>query len=125
MDDWMHGKGLLKSYHDGSEYSGDFKKGKREGYGIYIYPGGDRYEGEWLDNIHHGKGKFTRASDGKTTEGMQKHGRKDGEHHVWTSEGKQRILYKEGRILKKVYIMSLEGRGGSPKIKKEKGNSFM
>ena len=113
MDDWMHGKGLLKSLHDGSEYSGDFKKGKREGYGIYVYPDGDKYEGEWLDNIHHGKGKYTWAADGKTTQGMWKHGRKDGEHNVWTPDGKQRILYKEGNILKKVYLMSLEGAGSS------------
>lgn len=57
---------------------------------------------------------------------MWKHGSKDGEHNVWTPEGKQRIMYKEGRIIKKVYIMSLEGAGGGGGASnKEKGSTFI
>jgi len=31
---------------------------KPEGWGTYYFANGDRYEGEWVDNNRHGKGKL-------------------------------------------------------------------
>ena len=50
VNDLTHGKGFLKNFMDKSEYSGDLRRGKREGYGIYKYPNGDIFNGEWLEN---------------------------------------------------------------------------
>ncbi len=54
--------------------------GKREGYGIYKYPNGDFYEGEWLENVQDGYGKYTWSETGATTEGLWRSGQKEGEH---------------------------------------------
>jgi len=42
----------------GSTYEGEWKEGKKHGYGIYYYGEGDRYEGYWSEGNHHGKGKY-------------------------------------------------------------------
>ena len=34
-------------WNDGDKYEGEWKKGKREGRGIYYYKNGSRYEGIW------------------------------------------------------------------------------
>lgn len=36
---------------DGGVYTGDFRKGKREGFGIYVYADQSRYEGNWVDDM--------------------------------------------------------------------------
>jgi len=38
---------------------GCIKGNCENGYGIYVYPNGDIYEGEWLNNQRHGKGTMT------------------------------------------------------------------
>ena len=38
------------TYEDGSKYIGDVLDGKRHGQGIYIWPSGEQYVGEWRNN---------------------------------------------------------------------------
>ncbi|MCB0705950.1 MAG: caspase family protein [Saprospiraceae bacterium] len=49
------GKGIYV-YPDGSRYEGEFYKGEPEGLGTVVYQNGDRYEGEWMSNTPHGQG---------------------------------------------------------------------
>ena len=49
----QNGKGSYK-HIDGSEYDGDWKDGKRHGYGIFKNKN-HIYEGEWVDDAPHGK----------------------------------------------------------------------
>lgn len=49
----LNGKGSYK-HIDGSEYDGDWKDGKRHGYGIFKNKT-HIYEGEWVDDAPHGK----------------------------------------------------------------------
>ena len=42
-------KGKAK-YTNGGRYEGDFKKEHRWGWGLHIFPDGDRYEGQWVDD---------------------------------------------------------------------------
>ena len=65
-------------------------RGKREGRGIYKYPNGDVYEGEWTNNVLHGYGKYTWNNEGRSTEGMWKLGKKDGQHLYISPEGKEK-----------------------------------
>ena len=45
-------------YKDGCvEYEGDFKEGKYDGEGKYIYENGDYYIGQFKDGLYNGKGK--------------------------------------------------------------------
>ena len=39
---------------DGGIYEGQFKQGKRQGFGRDIQPDGDSYIGLWVDNMRHG-----------------------------------------------------------------------
>jgi hypothetical protein len=47
---------------DGSSYTGNFKNGKKEGYGKFTWPNGDTYEGLWVFDKQHGTGKQTWTS---------------------------------------------------------------
>ena len=49
----QNGKGSYK-HADGSEYNGDWKDGKRHGYGIFKNKT-HIYEGEWVEDAPHGK----------------------------------------------------------------------
>lgn len=67
-DGYMHGKGILTGNEckdaekDDDEacyksvYTGDFKQGKQEGYGVFIDRYGFKYEGEWKHYTRNGHG---------------------------------------------------------------------
>ena len=38
--------------------------GQRNGYGVYTYPNGDKYEGEWRDGRRHGQGEYIYKDQG-------------------------------------------------------------
>ena len=47
-------------YSIGGKYLGEWKNGKRDGYGIVVFPDdGSTYEGEWKEGLPHGKGIIT------------------------------------------------------------------
>lgn len=47
----------IKDYEEG-KYQGEFRNGKRDGRGIFIYKTGDRYEGEFRNDKAEGRGRF-------------------------------------------------------------------
>ena len=53
-----HGKGIWR-YPNGDVYEGDWYEEQKQGYGKYTYSDGDVYEGGWYNGKRHGKGKFT------------------------------------------------------------------
>jgi len=64
---------------DGSAYFGEINKdGKMHGRGVFVWPDGDRYEGEWLDGLQKGIGTFISSAGGAyfgNWEAGQPHGR--------------------------------------------------
>jgi hypothetical protein len=38
---------------------GEYKNGKKNGFGIYLWPDGRKYEGYWKDGYQDGSGIFT------------------------------------------------------------------
>lgn len=44
----MHGEGLYK-WPDGKHYKGEFKFDKKDGYGVYTWADGKRYEGNFVE----------------------------------------------------------------------------
>lgn len=52
------------NWDDGSKYDGDWKDDVRHGKGVFEYTNGDKYDGDWADDIQHGKVliTFTRAT---------------------------------------------------------------
>ena len=47
-------------------------------FGVYVFPSGDKYEGQWKDNKYDGQGTFT-WSDGKKYVGQFKDNKKNGQ----------------------------------------------
>lgn len=64
-------------YRNGETYTGDFKEGKKDGFGIYKWTDGSCYEGWYVDDKKEGHGKF-RSSDNKIFEGVWHGGRREG-----------------------------------------------
>lgn len=60
------------------KYTGNRVDGKKTGEGIYEWNNGDKYEGEFSDDLMHGKGKLTIVGKG-TYEGKFVRGKKSGE----------------------------------------------
>lgn len=85
MNDLKHGKGRYEAVKSGMLYDGDWKNGKRDGYGVLskksgdrymkeytgswvsgkkqgsgtqFYKSGDRYEGEWFEGLRSGWGRM-------------------------------------------------------------------
>lgn len=60
-----HGKGV-KSWPNGDRYEGDFLEDLREGFGVYVFGrgpwAGERYEGEFLNDRRHGHGVYRWAT---------------------------------------------------------------
>ena len=45
-------------YANGNEYNGDWKDDVRHGKGIFNENSGSRYDGDWFNDQKHGKGKL-------------------------------------------------------------------
>ena len=62
---------------DGGRFEGSIINGVKMGKGIYYYPNGDTYLGDWENNAFHGQGIYIFAS-GERYEGSLRKGKKDG-----------------------------------------------
>lgn len=60
------GEGVF-AYPDGSKYEGQFLNSKPDGWGTFIYSNGDRYVGAFSSGYKHGKGTFYYADNTQST----------------------------------------------------------
>lgn len=68
-------------------YEGGMRFGKKEGYGLYIYPSGDLYDGEWCADERHGYGKFFDMTSGDVMSGTWIRDKMTGEGKFVGSSG--------------------------------------
>ena len=69
--------------YQGDKYVGDFKDGKRDGFGTYTWANGDEYGGQFKDNKRDGVGVYTWANGNKYG-GIWKDDKRDGEGtYIW------------------------------------------
>jgi hypothetical protein len=40
----------------GASYHGEWDRNKKNGYGVQVFPNGEKYEGQWLDDMRNGEG---------------------------------------------------------------------
>ena len=60
------GKGIF-IWAGGDRYEGDFKEGKLDGMGIFIWASGSRYEGGFKEGQQNGMGTFTVGPDSQVS----------------------------------------------------------
>ena len=60
----MDGQGT-EVWEDGRIFTGQFKKGRRQGEGIMTYPNGNTYAGQWRNDEQHGFGVLKIAASGE------------------------------------------------------------
>lgn len=51
----MHGQGVY-TWPDGNRYTGEYLKGKKEGWGVYTWKNGKEFEGTWKNGKQDGYG---------------------------------------------------------------------
>lgn len=78
--DCKNGQGIF-AYPDGSKYEGNFRNGKFEGQGTFYFANGDKYTGAFRDNYPHGTGTRLHV-DGTTETGDWRQGEFIGESLV-------------------------------------------
>ena len=76
-------------FPNGDRYDGELKDEKRNGKGIYYYANGDRYDGEWKDDKRNGKGIFY-CSNGDRYDGEWKDGKENGKGIYYDAYGRKK-----------------------------------
>ena len=84
-NDKKDGKGTYY-FNDGNKYYGDWVEDVRSGVGIFYYQKGDKYEGEFLDGKKHGKGTYFYSNGDKY----------EGDFVNDERTGKGKMKYKKG-----------------------------
>ena len=79
-------------------YNGEFKKGVRNGNGIYYYKNGEKYEGKFVDGLREGKGIFY-WKDGNRWEGYFKNDEMNGEGIFYDGNDSYTVIYKNGELV--------------------------
>lgn len=105
-------------YEDKSEYTGQWRLGKRNGLGTYIFSNNDKYEGKWVGdrrcgygrtnsiinneydgaydfNVPHGEGMMKYKQENQLYHGQFKYGLRDGFGKLYDSTSNQ--LLEEGQ----------------------------
>jgi len=86
----------IYSWPDGSRYEGEYRGSLQHGKGTYTWADGNKYEGEYRDNIQHGKGIFTWA-DGSRYEGEYDNGIQHGKGiFIWPNGNRYEGEYTDG-----------------------------
>ena len=80
------------TYHDGNDYVGEFKDGKRNGHGAATFADGNKYIGEWKDGKRNGQGTFTFA-DGAKYVGEFKDDMRNGQGTYTFASGSTLVKY--------------------------------
>jgi len=75
---WMGPGEEEESTVEKARYEGRYRDGMRNGFGKMVYPGGDIYEGEWVDGKMQGEGSYTYKKTGDIYSGSWKANKKHG-----------------------------------------------
>lgn len=62
-----------------ARYEGNYKDGLKDGYGKMVYPNGDIYEGNWVENKMEGEGTYTYLKTGDIYSGAWKADKRHGQ----------------------------------------------
>jgi hypothetical protein len=114
---------LTYVWPDGDRYEGEFKNGRLHGYGAFFWRNGRSYEGEWQDDLPHGRGVFT-WPDGSKYKGLWEQGKvKEDSRQKSNASVQVTFLDKKAKVK-----LEEEARSKAEEeeiIKKEVGDKFL
>ena len=99
LNDLFHGKGIYK-WANKKSYNGNWKEGKMNGKGKYIYPDGTIYEGEFLDGEKSGFGKCIWEKE-RYYEGKWKNNKRNGYGIYYNKNKIKKGIWIDGKIINK------------------------
>ncbi|CAM9530038.1 unnamed protein product [Chrysoparadoxa australica] len=88
---------FVKSWPNGTTYTGLLHRGEMCGFGELRKPSGEVYEGEWRDNKRHGVGKLVCAQDGSSYQGGWEYHRYHGKGTLQASGYKFQGTFHRGK----------------------------
>ena len=71
----MDGHGVF-TWPDGRRYEGDYKDDKKDGYGIFEWADGKKYKGYWQNGKQNGEGEFYNDQTGTWRKCLVQNGRR-------------------------------------------------
>lgn len=98
--------------YDNGNYSGFFKDGKKDGFGIYQWTSKDMYSGMWKNNVIDGYGLYTIAAGG-FQEGMFRNGSLNGlAIKSYANKTNEYGVFKDGNLVTKYDYYSTKNTKG-------------
>ena len=91
-------KGKLFDFNNNLIYDGEYKKGLKDGNGVYYYSNGEKYEGKFCEGLREGKGIFY-WKDGTKWEGYFKNDEMNGEGIYYDGKDSYNAVYKNGELI--------------------------
>jgi len=87
------------TYANGDKYEGEWENNLKHGEGTYIWANGDKYEGEWKDGKKHGDGTYTWADGGKYIGEWKDDVRHGRGTHTYANGGRYLQIWENGKIV--------------------------
>ena len=84
-------------------YEGEYRNGKRDGRGVYMYASGDVYEGEYKSGKMEGRGTY-RLADGTAEVGRYFSGADVGEGARWSADRKSAYRLRGGNFEEEISL---------------------
>ena len=81
----VSGEGKVE-FFDGRSYQGALKNGRKTGVGTYMWTDGQRYAGDWVDDVQQGRGEWS-SKAGDKYQGDFRAGRRDGSGSMTYANG--------------------------------------
>lgn len=98
----------IQKFADQRIYKGQWSNNKKHGYGVMIWPNGEKSEGYWQNNVRCGLSIFTDA-EGRRYEEKWKNGAREGNKHMLGRKGICLFCdYRSLKLLLYFFLLPLE-----------------
>jgi hypothetical protein len=104
----VEGKGAIWNRPDGTQYLGTYMNDLKHGKGKFTYPDGGSYSGEFAQGFEHGQG-IRIYNDGSKYEGRFRYGKRDGQGILYFPNGKtEKRVFKDTEAFHEALVPEIE-----------------